>query len=347
MPIDPRVAVDATYPDRPDRWDETSAGARRARRRLHTEQQGPLPAGVFARVAPLCDPPQFLSADIAGRVLAVARIAADVHRMTLVLPIGALDPFQSSFTCTLVGDDGSPLAGARASATRRGWSGAAGTTDDTGRVRCVGLLSGQWMITVSAEDRARAVRFVDLPPGKELDLGTITLGASLHVRGRFVDAEGRPLVGRNIGELAHEVVVLPCSAEDPSGSGMYSGASQFVGKTDGTFEGTRFGRERYLIKSSRTVPVSGANRVIRPTVVDCTGGSVDELIVTTDRAYPVTLRPEVDEAKDFGYAVLDASENRVERGDLVEGRTWFLPSGDYRLLVGPDPAHTKEIPFTV
>jgi hypothetical protein len=255
----------------------------------------------------------------------------------------------SSLTCTVVGEVGSPLAGIRAGVARRGWSAAAGSTDDTGRVRWVGLLSGRWSLTlnVNVEGRARVVRYVELPPGKELDLGTIVLGPSLHVSGHFVDADGHLLLGRTIGELAHEILVLPYSEEDPSGSDAWSGPTQFVGRTDGTFDGTRFGRERYLLASSRPIPVSGANRVIRPTVVDCTQGSVDDLVVTTDRAYPVTLRPEVDEAKDFGFSILDANGTRVHRGDIVEGKTWFLPPGDYRVLVGPDPAHTKEIPFTV
>ena len=345
----------------PEHWNETTAEARRARRRVYTEQQGPLPAGVFARIAPLCDPPQFLSVDTGGRVLAFARLAADVHRVTLVIPNEALDAFKSSLVCTVVDEDGSPLSGVRANVMRRGWSAAGGTSDATGRVRCGGLLSGQWMLFLNSnrrdldsespgsrsEGRARMVRFIDLLPGKELDLGTITLGASLHVRGRFVDADGRPIQGRSIGELAQAIEVSPYSAEDPSGSAIWSGPTQFEGKPDGTFEGTRFGRERYLLTSVRPVPVSGGNRVIRPTVLDCTQGSVDDLAVTTDRAYPVTVRPEVDEAKDFGFSILDASGTELHRHDVAEGRTWFLPSGEYRLIVGPDLGHMKEIPFKV
>jgi hypothetical protein len=204
------------------------------------------------------------------------------------------------------------------------------------------------MISLNCEGRAKLVRFVDLPPSAETDLGTITLDAPVHVRGRFVDPEGRPVSGRHTVELAHEIVVLPYSTEDPSGSEAWEGRTQFTGNADGTFEGDWFGRARYLLTSiGRPIPMDGGSRLIRPTVVDCTLGSVDELLITADRAFKVTVRPEVDETRDFAYSILDANGTAVHHGDLTYERTWYLPSGDYRLLVGPDGAHTREIPFTV
>lgn len=334
----------------PENWDESSAEARRASRRVHREPTGPFGPDVYARIAPLCDPPQFLSVDAAGHVLAATRLDAGVGRATLVIPVEALDALKSSFTCTVVGrEDGAPLAKVHAFLTRKRFGSAiGGTSDATGRIRCDGLLSGSWVMILNAKDRSGVVRFFDLRPGAETDLGAIALDLPIHVRGRFVDEAGRPIQGRNVGELAHEVIVLPYSAEDPAGSNDGSGPTRLEGSSDGTFEGNQFGRERYVLKSaSRPVPLSGAQRIIRTTVVDCRQGSVDDLVLTAEPAYQVTVRAEVDEAKDFGYSIFDADGVRVLAGDLAGASTGFLASGDYRLLVGPDAAHLREIPFTV
>jgi hypothetical protein len=332
-------------------WDENTAEARRALRRVYREQTGVRGAGVFARIAPLCDPPAFLSVDLSGRVLASACLAPGVGRVNLVIPIESLQSLESSFRCTVVrGEDGSPLSGAQVTLSRKNWRGeSSGVSDAMGRVRLGHLLCGSLMVILRAKDRCSVVRFSDFLPSTETDLGTIALDLSVTVRGRFVDMDGRPVEGRDTSQLAHEIQVLPLPADDRAGTEAWAMATQFNGKPDGTFEGGRFGRRRYLLRpSSRAVTVKGGDRVvIRPTVLDCTQGSVDDFLIATERAYPVTVRAEVDEANDFGLSIVDASGFTVERGDLVGARTRFFPSGDYRLLVGPDAAHMKEIPFTV
>ena len=82
-------------------------------------------------------------------------------------------------------------------------------------------------------------------------------------------------------------------------------------------------------------------------IVDFTRGSIEDLVVTTECLFPVTLWPSVDEARDLGYSILDAGGDRMRHGDLAETRTEWLPSGTYHLSVGPDREHTREIPFTI
>ncbi len=331
-------------------WDDDTAEARRARRLVWVQPTGPLKSGVFKRIAPLCDPPAYLSVAVAGRVLASNRLEAGVDRTTLVVPVDALDALRSSFVCTVVdAESGSPIRGVAADLQRRGKSSQTmRLSGPLGQIQVGGLVCGAWMLFLRSEGRSTVIRYLELEPGLETDLGTIALEASVRIRGRFVDDTGRVLGPVKTRLMCDEISALPMPSADPKGSDQWTWSTRFQGHDDGSFEGGGFERTTYLLECPyRPVPFRGGEWRVRPTLVDCSRGSVDDVVVPVERVYRVAIHAEGDDAKDFGYSIVDGRGERRGRGDLaVESGQW-LPPGDYRLLVGPDTEHLREIPFTV
>ena len=334
----------------PDVWSEDTAESRRALRLVSIQREAPRAPGAYARIALLRDPPAYLSVDTAGHVLAATRLEAGAERTTLVVSPEDVHGLRSSFTCTVVDrDDGTPITAVKAIVFGNGVPGRRlPASDESGRIRASGLPSGHRMLMLESEGRSKVIRTLELRPGVETDLGVISLDPSLHVRGRFVNERGRAIPPRVARELCQGLAFLPFRPDDPMGSEHSEWISRIEAQADGSFEGEGFGRERYLLMNRGfLVPDQEGVQRIRPMVVDCTRGSVDDLVVTMERVFRIMLRPEVDEARDLGFSILDANGLRLDEGDLKDTRMEWLASGTYLLRVGTDSTHVREIPFTV
>jgi hypothetical protein len=86
-----------------------------------------------------------------------------------------------------------------------------------------------------------------------------------------------------------------------------------------------------------------------PVLVDLSKGSIDDLVIRVEPVTQVALHPETGEARKFAWWVV--ASNGIVCADGSFG--WpgdakvALGAGSFRLLVGDDPEHAREIPFTV
>jgi hypothetical protein len=335
----------------PAAWISGSFEERRARRLVGDTHGSPDDETAFTRLLVLGDPPLHLSVDVRGVVLASTRLDDRVERARLVVPIDRVDSLRCAFTCVLVdGESGAPfsrnfvtLSGVSMGGINRVQTLVA---DATGRIRREELLPGRYSLSLRgmgpAPDAwsARKVQRFELRDGDDLDLGTIALDPSQHAAGRFVDAKGRPVEGRG--------TIRPLSLDDGVDSASDGFDMQIGRRPSGGFLCDGLGKERYvLVANGRPWGNPKGDLLVGNALVDLSGGSVDDLVVTLAVAQQICLRPETEEATDFVYRLVNAAGVPFEHGELMRPRTYWLAPGDYSALVGPDVAHLREIPFTL
>jgi hypothetical protein len=335
----------------PKQWIAGSLDAHRAGRLVEERSPNRVSARIkpedFARLDIFADPPVHLALDVHGVVLASTVLDSRVDRATLVLPIDRIPFLRCSFTCVVLDrETGAPFPGAHA--TLYGpfhGNDVPGPidADPSGRIRREDLLPGRYTLSLRGESpaagswSARTFRTFDLEPG-ETDLGTIALDASQHVRGRFVDEYGRPVAAGGS--------VRPVSMDD-SMETIFAPELHVAAGAAGTFQRDGLAREKYALVVWGRPPDDPKGDLLGASVlVDLRDGSIDDLVVRLERAQPVRLHAESEEAKDFVYRIADARGVPLFHGQFPQQRLHWMAPGDYLALVGPDTDHLREIPFT-
>ncbi len=328
----------AVSPDPPpERWTDGSAAARRAHRLVHggdARQEG-----SYARIEIDGEPPLYLSVDFDGNVAGSVRLDTRVDHATIVVSPRRAEGLRSSLTCRVV-DAGTrgPLASVRATvSSARGASAPLRIVSDAaGRIRMTELWPGPSLLYLNDRAHAPASIALNLEPGTETDLGTIALDPPMRLRGRFVDAEGRAIAAHG--------ALRPIARED---------GFPFELRVDpndcGRFESTRaLAPDLFLLVAwGKTCGRPDDPLLVRSQIVDLRRESIEDLVLKLDPAVPVRIQPMSDAAHDFAYSLLGADRVPYGAGELSEPRLLWLAAGDYTLLVGPDAAHLREIPFTV
>lgn len=351
LPRESRVEVRASASPPPSIWWQQPSEQRTARRnyrwvpRLREDEEIPGdPEGACSgRLEIYGRPPVQVSVDIRGVVLASTRLDADATKATLEIPLRSLRGVACSLRCRVVAaeaDEPIPNASVSVSLYRSTGGPRRLEADASGIIEQAGLLPGPCTLIFHADGRGTHVRRIQLMPSIDNDLGTIALGRELRIRGRFVDAEGRT--------VPSEACILPYPRDRPLevlNSSMFFSAQT---GTDGGFGAEALGPGEYVLLSNFLSQPTD-EWWSAPVLVDLSRGSVEDLMVPVDRPVTVSLHPAQESVRDLAWWVLAPNGIVCARGEFADGRdtTVGLGPGNFRLIVGPDSEHVREIPFTV
>ncbi len=327
----------------PERWSCTWPEIQRLQE-LVERTAGDEEKGFFAQLRLQLDPPIHLSADLAGYVVASARIESPVDRVTLEIPVERFNSNRSSFACRVVDrETGAPLPSARARLLPVG-PGVDPTlkADAAGEIRGDDLPVGEFLLSVSDPSHSGPWESVELLPGKLTDLGTLALDANVSLDIRFVDQAGRPLeVGAGLFPSSHRNVETT----------KWLGARHVAAGSDGRCHFEKLARSEYVLRRvGNSVLVDDVWLEVPPQVVDLRRGAIPELVVTLEPMQRVCLEPKAESVKSFAYWIFASDGALCDMGLLGLGVVLRRPSlvpGAYRLLFGPDLEHAREIPFTL
>ncbi len=332
----------------PERWSRSWMEAHRAQGVVDSSL-GDASQGTFAVLKIQIEPPIHLSADLAGYVVASARIESQVDAITLELPMERVLALGSSFACRVVDHDtGAPIPGARA----RMLPVLSGVdlslvADATGEIRG-DVPASEYLLDVHDASRSTPWQAVELLPGKLTDLGTLALDPNLALDVRFVDATGRP--------VAADAAISPTSHGQLEWT-VYSGQRHLRAGPDGRCRVENLARSEYVLRYLRVGvikdsegDVDAALRTgVRPRVVDLRRGAIPELVVALEPTQMIYLGTKPEAVKDSAYWI-QTSDGALCTFGLLDDRLRHgvrLVPGAYRVLVGPDLEHAREIPFTL
>jgi RNA polymerase sigma factor (sigma-70 family) len=106
--------------------------------------------------------------------------------------------------------DGKPIAAATVDVGFQDSMGGGRSCDAAGTVRIEKLVPGMRSVTARAPQFAGWERWVRVPPGGSLDLGTIELAPAATVRGRIVDPDGRG-IGARVNVFSQRAFASSCA----------------------------------------------------------------------------------------------------------------------------------------
>ncbi len=342
------IDVVATPTPPSERWTANSAEDRLAHRgsrfvpRVRADEiiAGDADGSCIGQIEIDEKPPVYLAVEMRGVVLATTRLESEVALATLVVRLDALRSVPCSLRAKVVAiESGIPIANATAE-LYLGYGSANLPVDAEGNLVGGKLPPGRCTLTIRAEGRGTDSRELELRPSIENDLGTIALDAEVRIRGRFVDPSGQ--------SVRSDAEVFAYSRDHPLDfldTVLYVGVEVLT--RDGFEHGALAPRTYVLLDRDR----NGQSEEwwVLPTVVDLSRGSVEDLDVHVLRATQVALSPVSDDVRELQYWVLAPNGILCAHG-LFASRgevRLTLGSGNFRLLVGKDSSHVREIPFAV
>jgi hypothetical protein len=336
--LDLRVSKDPP----PERWSCAWTESWHARR-IVDRSMGDATQGTYAKLQIQLAPPIHLSANLAGYVVASTRLETQVDQVTLEIPVERVLGLGSSFACRVVDrETGARIPGARARMLPVN-SGVdlSLTADAAGEIRG-DVPASEYILCVRDGTRSIPWQTVELLPGKLTDLGTIALDPNITLDVRFVDPMGAPVeVDASISPMSHGQIERT----------VVGGQSHVRSGPDGRCHFENLARSEYVLRRLRSVAVQGDDGRLdaRPRVVDLRRGGIPELVVPFESMQRVALSPRSDAARSSAYWIQASDGALCTFGLFDDGQRHhaLLAPGGYRLLVGSDLEHAREIPFTV
>jgi len=261
-------------------------------------------------------PPVHAALLLRHMVLAQQRIDPGQAELRLVVDLEEVTARLAKVRLRLLGPDG-PLANAVVWLSTAQGGGSVGRSDEQGFVRIENVLPGITSVDISAKACESIHTHWTLVPSVERDLGDFVLNPFMELRGRVVDAAGKP-VRASVYWTALDLWQPP----HPS-----SGRRSMSADGEGNFS-LPAGRRRYSV-CART-----DDRQIGYAIVDGARAGSERFVVTVQQGHTLGLR-NVSQQVRVGV-ITDPAGNLLEvlRLELRwPEATATLPDGDYRLRV--------------
>ena len=147
-------------------------------------------AGVLELAAP---PPAYAAVLLRHLVLAQQRIEPDQREVKFVVDPAAAAALTATVRMRLVdGDTAEPVADGAVTLRTSSGGGAHGKSDAAGNIVVEHALAGLLILELYAKDHEQVTTTIRVQPGDQLDLGELRLGKPNTLRGRVLDADGKP-----------------------------------------------------------------------------------------------------------------------------------------------------------
>lgn len=261
-------------------------------------------------------PPVHAALLLRHMVLAQQRIDPGQGELRFVVDLEEITARLAKVRLRLLGPDG-PLADAFVRLSTAQGGGSAGKTDEQGFVQIENVLPGITSVDISAKACESLHTHWTLAPGVERDLGDFVLTPSVELRGRVVDAAGKP-VRASLQWTALDLWQPPHPSSD---------RRSMNADGDGKFT-ILAGRRRYSVRARTD------DRQIGFAIVDGARAGSEPWVVTVHKGNALRLRNASQQVR-VGV-ITDPAGNLLEvlRLEL----RWpeaaaTLPDGDYRLRV--------------
>jgi hypothetical protein len=176
---------------------------------------------------------------------------------------------------------------------------------------------------------------VTVPPGGEVDLGTVALDAEVHIAGVVRDDEGRP---QSVWLSAARV------DQDAETASFVHGFYSWQSDATGRFKIEHLGRHDYEIR------VASGAWVRRPNFVSTRGGDVDDAVVLVARGTGVTVDVRLPPSGSWAVEIVgkDGTIALPRTPWAVSGSsTWTVAPGDYEARLFGEGGLVRNVPFTV
>ncbi len=227
-------------------------------------------------------------------------------------PITLVLERQATVRGSVIGPDGTPVAGARVAAPGDG-----DRTDDAGRFRLSSVRGGHVELTASANGFTDAAAAVEVAPGGELHGVVLALGAGGRIEGVVEEAAGAPVAGRRV-----ELFSGGATRTDDAGRFVFEGLSA------GSY--TLFARPTATEIEALGLEAEQAQRVLERKVrIDVGPGGTAHVTIPPSGAGLVTLE---------GRVLVGGAPFRPERIAAREGVAALWPgtaggAGAYELVL--------------
>jgi hypothetical protein len=187
--------------------------------------------------------------------------------------------------------NGAAVEGARVMLSFQDGGGGGGKTDQNGLAHCEKLAPGMREIQMMVPKFANFSRWVRIPAGEELDVGTIELSPAARVAGRIVDSNGRG--------IGAELIAIPVRAfASPHAA---DGRTSFSAAANGSFSSV------FIERGPVRLVASNPDSAITALDVDASGGSVEGLEMRMEKGTQITFRAPVGTSDRVDFAIADAS----------------------------------------
>jgi hypothetical protein len=174
----------------PDRLAPTDYGAALVGDARMDAQMNP-EDGFVGTLAFAQRPPAYAALLLRHIVLEQQLVQPDQQEVRFVVDLEALKARLGSATVRVVdGASGAPLTGARVSLAGAGGMGT--PVDAEGRATVENLLPGLLKCWIAAKDYESMESVISIEPGQRVELGEVRLGAQQNLKGRVLDADGKP-----------------------------------------------------------------------------------------------------------------------------------------------------------
>jgi hypothetical protein len=292
--------------------------------------QRALPNEYLGELSLQRQPPLFVSLLFANTILDTVRVEPGQQEVEFRLAPATLKGMLGSLTVRFVRDgDAQPLEGLNVSF---GDGGSQGRTDRDGKVRQTDLAPGTARLMVSGnKELERWERSVVIEPGKETEVGTVRLRGPAPIRGKVLDASGKPAAAQ-----------LNLLALDPVEGDRFG--SRHGGRSDaeGEFTLAQVTRGRFLLRATdqRTKETGWV-------AVDNSAGPVDGVRVELRPSATLTLKPK-GEPRGWSYVILTGDGLVVSSSRLWnQEQPVQLPPGSYSVQLWQSKRLERTVPVTL
>lgn len=275
---------------------------------------GPTPDWI-GNLELLADPPVHVALMLRQTVLAQQFVSAGEAEVLFEFTVEDLLAHCGSVQVQIVSAaTGQPLPNASVGLGNAQGRGGGGPLGEGARFSAIGLAPGLWELSVQAAEHAPHFEQVLLSSGQQLELGRIALHPVMHVRGRVLDAKGKP-VPASLHIDALESRKFPQEMRD---------YHTYRVSAEGEFD-LPLGRERYVLRTMST------EHEAAHVLVDATSGAVADLEIRLEQTETIRIENHIPRSEYFLVLVQTRDRLPVWGQTLRWGYTPILrlPRGNY------------------
>lgn len=289
----------------------------------------PLPKEYVGVLVLMREPPVFASLVLYQHVLATKKVEPGADEVAFTLSVEDVTRALGRVHARVLdAATSAPLQGARAQL-----SGPSSlvfsneTSDAQGELVVADREPGRFVMRLVKPGYEQLRREIELLPGATTDLGEIALEPALHVRGRTIDADGKPV----------SATLALGTIDAATGKVDFVREQSFRSSADGAFAIDNLGRRQYVLRAGELDAMNDSERetvwVSSTVVADTRAGSIETLELRLVRAVPLVLAVANGPADGLRFRI--AGEDGKT---LIAGRFWGsgprplrLPPGRWRV----------------
>jgi hypothetical protein len=290
--------------------------------------------------------PVYVSLVVRQFVIETKRIESPIQSLTFTVSPDRLLSLMSSLVLRVVaGPTGEPIEGVEIQLSNGQMMRMGPKSGKDGIVRFDHQAPGQYSIWARVPGYAMAIRFVDLEPGRETDLGNFSLSSPNAISGRVLDSEGRP--------VAAQPSLNPYYENDPVRSLAYTLSLRLRTDSEGHFSAAGCAPGRYLLsfgEEYRNPPAPNEPEwTIAPVLIDTRAGPAESLELVVVRGVELKLKPTSREVVGVVFRIMTTDGLPYRRGSFYDTnpRTLRIAPGSYDLVLSRDSKEIRRVPIRV